>query len=147
VVAWCAGTPIGLVSEGHLADFLSPIPLGGLMTNNGEPSDGTLVVFQDREWFGDPRLAAFNVTVDGHGKGKARLKSELVVPLPSGTHTVRIRQWWYRSPPLSIELPAGATLRLKADIASSRPLLSRFAKMVFQPGTSLVLERSDNLHR
>lgn len=49
---------------------------------------GAIVVLQDRTWFGDPRLGAFVVYIDGRRVGVAPVLGEVTVPASPGPHTV-----------------------------------------------------------
>lgn len=104
---------------------------------------GTIVVFQDREWFGDPRLGAFVMSVDGKRVGRVALHGECACQVMPGQHTVRVRQWWFRSPPVRVNVTSGSTARLRADIPLSLSFFRRMAKGLFAPGKCLTLESSD----
>jgi len=101
-------------------------------------TDAAIAVFQDRDWYGDPRWAVFTVSVDRKRVGTVPLHDRVVVPVTSGEHTVRIRQWWYRSPPLTVEVEPGATLMLRGSVNRSS---AGVVKMLFRPWSSLMLER------
>lgn len=106
-------------------------------------ANGTIVVFQDRRWFGDPRSGVFTVSVDGKRVGRVAVHSESAFPVAPGSHTVRIRTWWYRSLPVTVNVGSEAEARLRADILRTLSFLHRLAKGVFTPGASLVLESPD----
>jgi hypothetical protein len=106
----------------------------------GEKATGTLVVLQDRQWVGDPRLGGFNVSVNGRRVGKAPVQGRLVVPVSPGPNTVRIRQWWFRSPPVTLDIASDATVRLRGDIPRSMGFSARMFKFLISPGSALVLE-------
>jgi hypothetical protein len=91
---------------------------------------GYVEIFQDRDWFGDPRLAAFVVYVDGARRGNLALKSMMKIQLPIGPHRIRIRQWYFMSPSLNVNVTTEETIRLKADILRA-PLLRGLLRMVF----------------
>jgi hypothetical protein len=100
-------------------------------------------VFQDRLWVGDPRLGAFAVRVDGTRAGVAPIHGEVVVPVSPGQHTVRIGQWWYRSPNVTVTVPDSSVVRLRADIPTEVPLLRRWMRFMFRPSTALSLTPID----
>jgi hypothetical protein len=100
---------------------------------------GEIVFFQDRKWFGDRRLAAFFLTIDGRRIGKVPYRSQLAVSVAPGEHLVRVRQWWYRSPRTCVEVPPGATITLQADI-SRAPMRRRFLTFLFRPSSALKIE-------
>lgn len=107
----------------------------------GEASSSTVLVFQDRKWFGDPRLGTFVVIVDGRREGVAPVRGQVVVRVKPGVHRVRVRQWWYRSPELELTVPDGATVRLRADIPKQIGVGKRIARFIFKPSHSLTLTR------
>jgi hypothetical protein len=106
--------------------------------NPANESTGWVEIYQDRIWFGNPRQAAFAVYVDNRKVGKLPLNSSINLPLRSGTHYIRIRQWYYLSPPTPVDVIAGRTIRIKADIPR-RPLLRRMGRMLIAPTRCLVL--------
>ena len=100
---------------------------------------GTVVVFQDRHWAGARWLGSFRVTIDRRPAGTVPVSSELTMEVTSGRHSVRVRQWWYRSPSLDIDVPGGGTIRLRADIARTAGAVQRMARMILRPSHSLTL--------
>ena len=103
---------------------------------------GRLVVFQDRKWVvADPRLGAFSVSIDGTRVGIARVEGEFGREVSPGSHRVRIRQWWYRSPPVEVDVLKGETVRLRADIDRSVGPVRRMGRMLVHPSRSLTLTR------
>ena len=106
--------------------------------NPSNESTGWVEIYQDRMWFGNPRQAAFAVYVDNRRVGKLPLNSSIKLHLPSGTHYIRIRQWYYLSPPTPVDVVAGRTVRIKADIPRT-PLLRRMGRMFIAPTRCLVL--------
>lgn len=105
-------------------------------------ASGKVVVFQDRDWaITDPRLGAFVVSVDGNRpSGVAPVRGETSVEVPPGRHTVRIRQWWYRSPQVEVNIGPGQVVRLRADIDRSVGVIRRMGRMLVRPFRSLTLE-------
>jgi hypothetical protein len=109
-----------------------------------ERPDATIVVFQERDWFGDPRLGAFTVSVDRKQVGRVAVNGSSTFPVSAGTHTVRIRQWWYRSPSITLNVPSGADARLRADVPRSLSFLRRMGRFLFAPSACLVLESTSD---
>jgi hypothetical protein len=101
----------------------------------------TISVFQDRPWVGNPRLGAFVVVLDGHRVGTVAIHDNLVISVSPGEHAVRIRQWWFRSSPLTVKVEQSSVLHLRADIPRSLGLFARFARFLFSPSTALVLDQ------
>ncbi|MGA3149825.1 MAG: hypothetical protein ABSF33_20495 [Acidimicrobiales bacterium] len=106
--------------------------------NAANENTGWVEIYQDRMWFGNPRQAAFAVYVDNRKVGKLPLNSSINLPLRSGTHYIRIRQWYYLSPPTPVDVVAGRTIRIKADIPRT-PLMRRMGRMLIAPTRCLVL--------
>jgi hypothetical protein len=106
--------------------------------NAANENTGWVEIYQDRMWFGNPRQAAFAVYVDNRKVGKLPLNSSINLPLRSGTHYIRIRQWYYLSPPTPVDVVAGRTIRIKADIPRI-PLMRRMGRMLIAPTRCLVL--------
>ena len=104
-------------------------------------SAATITVFQDRQWVGVSRLGAFVVAIDGRGIGVAPVLGTISTEVPPGSHVVRIRQWWFRSPPLAVELHGGDHVRIRADIDRSVGAVRRTAKWLIAPNKALTLER------
>ena len=104
----------------------------------GSDSEGTIEVFQDRQWAGDRRLGTFTVYVDGKRVGIVRPLSTIRVPLPPGVHCLRIRQWWYRSTRVEVKVEEGVVIRLKAGVPKGRESL----RLLFHPSASLTLVRT-----
>jgi hypothetical protein len=101
---------------------------------------GSIVIFQDRMWYGDPRRGSFVARVDGHSAGTIAVLGSVRVEAQPGQHSVRIRQWWYRSPQIEVTVTPGVTVYLRGDIDRSKGTLSRMVKMFFAPSSSLALE-------
>jgi hypothetical protein len=110
-----------------------------------ESLTGTVVVFQDRMWFGNPKQGAFVVNVDGKRAGVAPVNGELVVAVTPGSHQIRVRQWRFRSPAVEITVGGGETVLLSADIPRSLGFAARMALFLTRPSKCLVLARADAL--
>jgi hypothetical protein len=117
-----------------------------LTSEGGLASDrSTIVVENTRKWFGDQRLGAFHVALDGTRAGVASPGQQLDIACIPGPHTVRIRQWWYRSKPVTVDLRAGEVLRLVASTPRGGNLLIRMAILIFRPSRSLSLDKRANV--
>jgi len=93
-------------------------------------------VFQDRQWAGDPRLGAFTLYLDGARAGLVRPLSKISVDVELGLHSLNTRQWWYRSPVITVEVEPGEVVRLKADGPEGR---NGFFRLLFHPSASLTI--------
>lgn len=137
--AWEAGAVA--IYDGQVQDRILPL----LRQAAGFDADnlGMVVVIQDRLWGGDPRFGGFRVRVDGRRAGIAPVGGRCFVTVKPGTHPVRIRQWWYQSPSLVLDIHAGQTIRLKADIDRSAGVFRRMGRLLFKPWQSLSLSIED----
>ena len=80
------------------------------------------------------------MSVDSKRVGKVILHGECACQVVPGVHSVRIRQWWYRSPVVNVNVASGMTTRLRGDIPLSLSFLKRMAKFALSPSSCLVLE-------
>jgi hypothetical protein len=97
-------------------------------------------------WIGDPRIARFHLYVDGKKVGSARpLGGTNQTRVPPGSHTARIRFWWYFSPRMSFEVASGQHLQLTGDIQRELSVPRRMADMALRPLSSLTLRVEDSV--
>jgi hypothetical protein len=113
--------------------------LDDLPVDSGSVNGCWLEVVNNYRWVGDPRLGRFKVYVDGNAVGSAPLSGSLRVPIHPGHRTVRVRLWWFSSPPFETEVGTGETIRLGADIPRDLPVLHRMMRMGLHPLQSLAL--------
>jgi hypothetical protein len=113
--------------------------LGDLPADSESVNGSWLEVVNNYRWVGDPRLGKFKVYVDGKTVGSAPLSGSLRVPINPGHRTVRVRLWWFSSPPVDADIGTGQTVRLGADIPRELPLLHRMMRMGLHPLQSLSL--------
>jgi hypothetical protein len=78
-------------------------------------AEGRIAIFQDMPWFGDPRMGAFAVYLDGKRVGTVYPQATWSSCVDPGNHRLRIRRWWYFSPALTIEVKHGSGLIYRAD--------------------------------
>lgn len=90
-------------------------------------------------WQGDQRLGAMTVYIDGKVAGRVLPENEFRTGISAGTHTLRVRQWWYASKNISVASAEGETVVVWA----SRPSASfrAAARLVLRPRKSLTLTR------
>jgi len=107
----------------------------------------TVVVRNGYSWILRPSLGRFTVYLDGHKRGVAELGGAIEIPVePEQSHTVRVRLWWYLSPPVRLRLRAGETLVLTADRRRDLGFLKGILLMALRPFSSLYLgERSSSM--
>jgi hypothetical protein len=98
------------------------------------------------QWMGDPRIARFHLYVDGKKVGSAHpLGGSCETKMAPGSHTARIRFWWYFSPPTSFEVVSGQNLRLTGDIQRELSVPRRMAHVAVHPLSSLMLRVEDTV--
>jgi hypothetical protein len=81
------------------------------------------------------------VYLDGNQAGVAPPQQQLRIECEVGSHRVHVRQWWFRSKPLDVEVKPGAGLMLTADLRGSP--WTKVWTAVVSPGRSLVVLRVD----
>lgn len=101
-----------------------------------------VVVQNKNEWMGNPRFGIFSVYLDGKRVGAVPLGQSLEVPTSAGSHTLRVRQWWYLSPRLAVSLADGETAHFDADIPRQLSVPARMMRLLFRPFNSLSLTRA-----
>jgi hypothetical protein len=99
----------------------------------------TIVIATGRDWFGDPRLGTFTVYLDGKKAGKLPPRGRLVLTCQSGKHVARIRQWWYLSPRVEVDVGEATSLVLDADVTHRGSMARRALTMMFAPWRGLSL--------
>lgn len=113
--------------------------MGDLPVESEAFSGCWMEVVNKYRWVGDPRLGKFKVYVDGKAVGSAPLSGSLRVPIHPGRVGVRVRLWWFASPPVQIDVGTGQTVQLWADIPRELPVLNRMMRMGLHPLQSLSL--------
>jgi len=98
-----------------------------------------------RTWFGDERLGAFRLSLDGQQVGVVMPGETLDLAVTPGPHTLGIRQWWYRSPPLAVEVDPSEVVLLDADVDRSVGAFRRFLILLFKPSRALTLARTPDV--
>jgi hypothetical protein len=114
--------------------------------SDGAPQVGASIrVDHRRTWFGDQRLGAFRLSLDGQRVGVVMPGEIFDLTVTPGPHTLRIRQWWYRSPPLAVEVDPSEVVLLDADVDRSVGAFRRFLILLFKPSRALTLARSPDV--
>jgi hypothetical protein len=78
-------------------------------------AEGRIAIFQDMPWFGDPRMGALAVYLDGKRVGTVYPQATWSSSVDPGSHRLRIRRWWYFSDALTVEVKHGSGLTYRAD--------------------------------
>lgn len=99
-------------------------------------------VIGNSRWFGDPWLGTFTVYVDGIKRGRVSPDESLVVTCRPGRHAVRVRQWWYMSPRIDVEIQPDQQTALKGGFSQTGNLLSRMLTGLFLPWRAMTLAPS-----
>ena len=121
-------------------------------------SPSTVVISQSRQFAGSPRFGAMTAYVDGKRVGvvfaqgtfsveqfpyqsrrwsRIPAREELSIPVSPGEHVVRVRQWWYFSPGLRVEIEPVETVRLNADFNRTGGILRSLLRGTFTPWKAL----------
>lgn len=100
----------------------------------------TVTVENVRQWIGKQRRGAVSVRLDGKKIGLVFPEQKRSYPCPQGRHSVRVRQWWYFSARLDVELQPGEEILLVADRPRGNILVA-MAVLMFRPWRSISLER------
>jgi hypothetical protein len=98
-----------------------------------------IVVNSHRKWYLNDRGGTFSVSLDGRRVGSVAPLGKLEMPCTSGTHVVRVRQWWFRSKPTPVEVEEGRVTAVEVEDPSQRPFLRTFVSGFFRPGSMLTL--------
>jgi hypothetical protein len=95
---------------------------GDVRKENMAESVGRIEVLNGCRWMGDPWLGRVHVYVDGVKIGVAPVFRCLQSKVSPGSHSVRIRLWWMKSKPVTIEVNPGDSVRLEgcASVLGSR---------------------------
>lgn len=101
-----------------------------------------LTVIGDNQWFGDPRLGSFTVYVDGIKRGRVSPDMSLLIACQPGRHVVRVRQWWYMSARIDIDMQPEQQMALKGGFNQTGNFVSRMFTGVFLPWRAMTLAPS-----
>ena len=104
---------------------------------------GRIVVANDYQWIGDPRVVGFTVYVNRRRAGVAPLGEALSAQVDPGTHVVRVRLWWFLSPRVTVSVNPGETVRFSADRPRTLPWWRQLRGLV-DPFHWLSLDRTGN---
>jgi hypothetical protein len=97
-----------------------------------------IVVKNDQQWAGDPRLGAMSIYVDGRKAGQALPRAEAKVTVSVGDHSVSVRQWWFRSEPVNLSVGSGEV----ATVSAQRPSgMAGFLRFALHPLSALTVQR------
>ncbi|MFZ1881510.1 MAG: hypothetical protein WAU41_15305 [Gaiellaceae bacterium] len=114
--------------------------MGGTESNEGSAHGGSaIVVATSRPWYGDQRLGAFSISLDGSAAGKLPPHGTLRLPCAPGKHRVRARQWWYMSPQFEVVVEPGQATRLDVDLVRHGSFARRMLTMMLTPWRGVVI--------
>jgi hypothetical protein len=100
----------------------------------------TIVVSNTQLWSGDQRLGAFYVTLDGLRAGVAFPGDRATISCAPGRHVVRIRQWWFKSDPVTVEVGPAQELHFVASGPRGGNAAARMITLLVRPSRSLKLD-------
>ena len=99
-----------------------------------------IVVKSDRDWFGDQRSGSYVVYLDGRRVAVLRPRDSVAIRCDAGSHRVRVRQWHYLSPSVSVQVGESDPVTLQADVRHrERAIVRRMATLMFRPWQGLSL--------
>jgi hypothetical protein len=81
----------------------------------------------------------FAVYLDGKRVGNLKPVDELKIACSPGTHKVSVRQWWYRSRPVSFSIQAGQNAVAEVVDPGQNKGLRSFGRFLFTPGSALTV--------
>jgi hypothetical protein len=106
----------------------------------GRNHEAVIAVRNDYLWNLNPESGEFIIYIDGRCAGRAALEATEEIPVAPGTHTVRVRLWWFFSHRMTVDVDPGSAVYFRADIPRNGNFLFRMMKGMFDPFHFLVLE-------
>lgn len=103
----------------------------------------TIVLTTPRPWFGNQRIGAFVVSLDGKRAGTLMPQGSLELSCPPGHHRLRARQWWYLSPAVEVELAGGEVARFSVDLVRSGSMVTQGLRLMFLPWRGVAITAAD----
>lgn len=109
----------------------------------GDAGSGTIFVESDYAQPGrrDQAAYAFTVTVDGKFVGTVPPQGSWAFHVTPGNHQVRVGLMWFKSPKLSVMVPAEGQVVLRADVNGKLNSPFLFIRGMFAPFTALRLQQ------
>jgi hypothetical protein len=107
-------------------------------------NSGTIFVESDypsRPEIGNQATLGFTVTIDGRRAGTVLPQSSWGFHVSPGSHEVRVGLMWYKSPRLSVVVPAGGQVVLRANTNGKLNSPGLFIRGLFAPLTALRLKQ------
>lgn len=98
-----------------------------------------LILTSPQPWFGNQRMGAFVVSVDGAKAGTLMPQGSIEVSCSAGHHVMRARQGWYRSTSLDLDLHPGTETRVSVEVTRQGSLIRRFFVLMFLPWRAIQL--------
>jgi hypothetical protein len=111
------------------------------VTSDTPESSAIIKIENYRTWFGDQRLGAFRIALDAQKAGVILPGQSLELSVAPGPHVLRLRQWWYQSQPITVDVHPSEWVRLNADVVRSGGPMHRFLTLLFRPSRGLALVR------
>jgi hypothetical protein len=81
------------------------------------------------------------VTIDGNRVGTVQPQGRWAFQVSPGSNEVRVSLMWFKSPKLSVVVPAGSQVVLRADVNGKVNSPSLFGRGVVAPSRALRLEQ------
>lgn len=89
----------------------------------------------------DPAALAFTVTIDGNRVGAVPPQGSWAFQVSPGSHEVRVGLMWFKSPRLSVVVPAGGQVVLRADVNGKVNSPSLLVRGIVAPSKAPRLEQ------
>lgn len=102
-------------------------------------STARIVVANHYRWIGNPAAARLTVYLDGRRAGVAPFGQTFSQQAEPGTHVLRVRLWYFLSPPVKLDLRPGEARHFSADIPRALPWWRKMRGLV-DPAHSLSLK-------
>jgi hypothetical protein len=77
--------------------------------------------------------------LDGKRAGNLKPVDVVKMPCSPGSHKISVRQWWYRSRPVSFSIEVGQTAIAEVVDPSRRKGLRTLGRFLFTPGSALTV--------
>ena len=104
------------------------------------PDDSPFLILKsNRFWVMSTQSGTFAVYLDGKRFGNLKPVDVVKIPCNPGTHKISVRQWWYRSRPVSFSIERGESALAAVVDPGQQKGLRAFARFLFTPGSALTV--------
>lgn len=99
----------------------------------------SLTLKSNRLWVMSAQSGTFAVYLDGKRVGRLKPVDVVKITCSPGTHRISVRQWWYRSRPVSFSIESGQNAVTEILDPSQHKGLHAFRRFLFSPGSALTI--------